>query len=332
MFYEQSKVLDWLERQPDARSQPETEDSSVLNHIETIIVNHVVLGPGTKIKFTLSELSGSIGVVSKGGQPSLSVFYPDTDKSPLILSKEKMPSLRVMYPGPNKPPFIMSKHQGYESALFMTATGKEYLAATSGGNIHLWNLQQSISSVAYKLNEQTPVNLCLIDERNVASVEQVPSFQSFGKIYILNAEREKWRLISTYFIMINRLLSDICHVKTSDGTKCFLLVQPICSLVQCVEMVAGKVRWQVDRQQMGGSFSPQSICANGSTVFVLSASDSKLYLLSVENGLATMQIALQPFGIHLPSCVRLQGEHLYVGHLNQKGTYCISKFIKPQGL
>ena len=42
---------------------------------------------------------------------------------------------------------------------------------------------------------------------------------------------------------------------TSDGTQCFMLNQSVNGLVQSVEMVGGKVRWQVDRQQMGRLFS-----------------------------------------------------------------------------
>ena len=37
------------------------------------------------------------------------------------------------------------KHHKYESALFITIAGKEYLAASSAGSIHLWNLNTSIN-------------------------------------------------------------------------------------------------------------------------------------------------------------------------------------------
>ena len=56
----------------------------------------------------------------------------------------------------------------------------------------------------------------------------------------------------------------------------------------------------------------------------------QLHLLSVEDGSELTSFNLYPFGLRDPSCVRLLGEHLYVGHVNEKGdTYCITKFTKP---
>ena len=90
-----------------------------------------------------------------------------------------------------------------------------------------------------------------------------------------------------------------------------------------------KVQWQVDKQQMGGSFLPMSACTAGSTVFVADVSH-KLHLLTVDDGSVLTSINLRPFGLHFPSCVRLQGQQLYIGHENEKGdTYCISKFTEP---
>ena len=89
------------------------------------------------------------------------------------------------------------------------------------------------------------------------------------------------------------------------------------------------MRWQVDTQQMGRSFVPFSICTDGSTVFVANASQDVLHLLSVEDGSVLTSINLSPSGFHFPSCVRLRGDHLFVGHMNKEGTYCVSKFAKP---
>ena len=92
-----------------------------------------------------------------------------------------------------------------------------------------------------------------------------------------------------------------------------------------MEMVGEKVRWQVDKQQMvdpdeqkqGASFHPWSICTDGHTVFVVNAGTAKLHLLSAEDGTIIASLSLHPFDIVYLGCVRLQGEHLYVGHLNK---------------
>ena len=89
------------------------------------------------------------------------------------------------------------------------------------------------------------------------------------------------------------------------------------------------MRWQVDTQQMGRSFVPFSICTDGSTVFVANASQDVLHLLSVEDGSVITSINLYPFGLRFPCCVRLRGDHLFVGHMTIERTYCVSKFTKP---
>ena len=82
------------------------------------------------------------------------------------------------------------------------------------------------------------------------------------------------------------------------------------------------MRWQ----HMGRQ--PWSTCTDGSTIVVADLGLNRLYLLSIENGSILASFDLRPFGF-LPSCVRLHGEHLYVGHVNEKEeTYCISKFTE----
>ena len=122
----------------------------------------------------------------------------------------------------------------------------------------------------------------------------------------------------------------MCYVKTTDGTSCLLLSFPYGSLIQCVEMVGGKVRWQVDKQQMRRSFVHFNICTDGSTVFVADPGPNVLHLLSVEDGSVLTSIGLLLLGIHLPGCVLAQGDHLYIRHANKNvDTYFVSKLIKP---
>ena len=97
-----------------------------------------------------------------------------------------------------------------------------------------------------------------------------------------------------------------------------------------MDMYGREVRWKVDKQQMGETFLPCSICTDGITIFVVNVFEYKLHLLAVEDGRTLTSISLYPFDIDVPGCICLQGEHLYVGHMNKDGdTYCISKFVKP---
>ena len=305
--------MEWLKRQ----SESEAKDTGGLTLLDKMKINHIQQGGGTSslhTKFVVSEASESIGIASPQAKPTLSVMYPGTDK----------------------PPAVSPREDGYTSALFLTISDKEYLVATSVDQIHLWNPAKNTSSVVYQLKEKKDWHLCAIDERSVACVAEQPGLDGYSKIYALNTGPEKFNLSSTLRVKAGRGITDICFVKTTDGTPCLLLSFPWNFLVQLVEMVGGKVRWQVDKQQMGGSsgmrtsFRPWSICTDGNTVFVLTARPTKLHLLSIEDGLVVMAANLHPFGIIYPSCVRLQGDHLYVGHMNEnQDTFCVSKFTKP---
>ena len=240
-----------------------------------------------------------------------------------IASMQAKSSLSVMYPGTDKPLLILSRDNVYASALFVSISGQEYLAAASRDGIYLWNLEDNTSRVVYGYKEEKDWLLCL---RTVASAA-MDKLSSFLSIYILKTDTEMWTLSSTHLVKVADSVSDMSYVKTKDGTTCLLLIDHI-GLFHSVELVGGKVHWQTDKQQMGALSYPLSICTDGSTVFV-SDLYAQLHLLSVEDGSVLTSINLRPFGLLVPSCVRLQGDHLYIGHKNQKGdTYCISKRIK----
>ena len=182
----------------------------------------------------------------------------------------------------------------------------------------------------YKFEERGVCHLCVIDERTVACVAEKPSSDGLIHIYILKTDAEMWTLSSALFVQDTGLVSDISYVKTSDGTACFLLCFQSNRLLQCIEMVGGRVRWQVDEQQMGKLFRPWSICTDGSAFFVADCVLNRLHLLSVEEGSVLTSINLSPFGFRFPGCVLAQAEHLYIGHKKEKtDAYCISKFTKP---
>ena len=329
--------MEWLEQSADASTEPETvetTDTSRLTLRETLEVSHIALGRASSSLYTKFTVSRSIGIASPQAKPTLSVVYPTRDEITLVLSRDDL----------------------YTSALFIKIADQEYLASASRDGIRLWNLANNNNKVVYKFEESGLWRLCVIDERTVACGEEQPSPDGFSKIYLLNTDTETFTLSGTLRVKAiqqiaeksgpsspTRLkaaqgITDMCYVKTTDGTSCLLLSFPFGSLIQCVEMVGGKVRWQVDKQQMvdpdeqkqGASFHPWSICTDGRTVFVANAGKAKLHLLSVEDGRVIASLGLHPFDIVYLGCVRLHGKHLYVGHLNKDlNTYYISKFTKP---
>ena len=300
--------MEWLEQQPDVNIRHTTTKTSALNLLEMIEINHIVLRSSLLVTvFSVSKISRAVGIASLNVKPSLSVIYPGTDKPPLIS------------PGEDE----------YATALFITISDQEYLAAGTGDKIVLWNLEKNTLHVAFQFTHRKGCwHLCAIDERTIACSDQ--SSDGFSEIYILNTDSEKFKLSSTLRIEVGRAVVGICYVKTADGTPCLLMICPLNNVVKCVEMVGGKVRWQLSKEQMGRDHYPWSVCTDGNTVFVPDLAQRRLHLLSVEDGRVITSINMYPFGIYLPVCVRLQGEHLYIGHVNEKGdTYCIAKFIKP---
>ena len=307
-------MMEWLRQQPDTSSQPQMGDDSVLNLLETLKVKHIVLGdPETFLltTFAMLQQSHSIGIASRWAKPSFSLMYPGTDKPPLILSEDNQ----------------------FSSALVITISGQEYLSAASRDGIHLWNLANNTSKVVYKFREQKDWLLCAIDERTVACVSEPPSSgHHLSEIYILNTDKEKFNLSGTLWVKVDRRIIDMCHVKTTDGTACLIqsAIGPA-GFIQCVEMVGGKVHWQLGTQQITELFTPLNICTDGNIIYVCDVGNIKLHLLSVDDGAVVTSISLYSFGIRFPICVRLQGELLYVGHELEK-TYCISKFAKPSAV
>ena len=295
--------MKWLEQQPDTTTEPETEDISTTMRLqETLKVNHIVKTAGDRssslyTRFAVSESSGSIGIASADTRPSLSVIYPGTEKLPVISSADNR--------------FI--------SPFFVRISDQEYLAATSENQILIWNTMKNTSSVAYKFKESGRWHLYVIDERTVACVAERPnSSHNFSKIYILNTDTEKFSLHSTIWIKADGTITDICYVKTTDGTGCLLLSYAYTCFLQLVEIIEGKVRWQIGIQQMGGSFLPWTTCTDGSTVYVVNALPSKLRLLSLEDGSVVRLISLLSFGHIYSGFACLQGAYLYVGHMDEK--------------
>ena len=222
IFPGRSKVMEWVKQQPDCST--EHEDTLALNLLETTKVNHIVTsGADSSLitKFSMSELSGSIGIASTLEKASLSVIYPGTDKPPLILSTD----------GVNT------------SALFMLISDQEYLAAASEDKIHLWNLVKKTSSVAHNLIERQDWYLRMIDDRTVACIAEQASLDGFSKIHIFNVDSGNFNLSSTIRLKAGLGITDMCYTKARDRSSCLLLSNVVQGLVKSVDMVGGRVRW-----------------------------------------------------------------------------------------
>ena len=312
--------MEWLEGGQDLSVENPSHEAKNTRHAsltleDTITVDHLVR------KGTLDCLmnglslssSGAIGIVCPNGDPSLSVIYPGSSHPPQVLSNEG---------------------RYYWSAVFMMNLGKECLAATcyNDNTIHLWDLEDNTSSIVYKhkFDIRKDTNFCVIDDRTVVYGEFFPSWEDGShKIYILRTNTQPWSLSSMLVVRGVKLICDICYMKTTDGTACLLLS---CSDdVQAVEIVGGRIRWKVGKQQMGENCFPGSICTDeNNTVYVTGTVYDKMHILYGEDGSVIRSINLEPYGIRNLNCVRVHDQHIYIVHTDESGkNHQISKFAKP---
>ena len=98
--------------------------------------------------------------------------------------------------------------------------------------------------------------------------------------------------------------------------------------VMAVEIVGGKTRWEVGKEQMGEEFKPYSICTDDdNTVYVTDFKQQMIHLLSAEDGSFIRSIDTHHYGMWNLVAVRFHHQHLYVEHYTHPGyKYAISKF------
>ena len=325
--------MEWLTQQQGLSGEvpsheAEKTQDAALTLEDTININHLIQKDSidnVHNKFSVSS-SAAIGIVCQLGSPSLSVIYPGSSRPPQILSTK----------GRNWSA-VFKRNSRYWSVVFMMNLGKECLAATCSNDntIHLWNLEDSTSSVVCKQNsdEKKSMNLCLIDDRTVAYGEVIPSGEDGShKIYILMTNTQPWSMSSTLLVRGVKRINDMCYMKTADGTACLFLACPDDDNVQAVEIVRGQIRWKVGDQQMGtqGCY-PWSICTDeNNTVYVADSAKCRIHILSGEDGSVIKSIKLRPYSVWYLSSVRVHDEHIYIGHVDDlKKKYQISKFNKP---
>ena len=268
----------WLQEQSTEGQE------QVLNYVKTWDVNYIT-NPVNRNYFSVSK-TGAIAIASFSGKPTLSIFYPDTEKSPVVLSKDK----------------------SFFFAIFLSISGKEYLAATSNtdNSIHLWDLETNTSKVVYKMdfNGKKDMTLCVVDENTVAYAEW--SSKGMHRIHILNTNTEQWTLGNIILDKGSKFVRDICYINTSDGTSCLVLCRYDDKSVQAVQFIGGRTKWKIGKGEMGKKFDPYSICPDqtDTAIYVSDFGKHMLHILSVEDGSVVASVSLVQWGIKPPTCVR----------------------------
>ena len=291
---ERKKVEDWLSMQPsetDAAVGVDKLELGLEKSWTTADLKHF----RTLDKFTVSE-AGAIGIVTIR---SLAVFDPNTHR---LVS---LPTRR-----------------SYHSAVFLKLSRKEHLVAscTDDGSIHLWDIGRRSHRVVYKQRSAKPKDmlLCVINGSTVAHGEACASANGPCKVYLLNMETKKWSVRSILLLKGITYIEDMCCMMTNDGVSCLVLACTDDRCVRAVEIISGKVRWQIGLQQLGNPTYPYSMCTNSdNNVFIADYAGVNLHMCSAEDGSVLTSINLSQFGFLRPFCVRAHKDNVYVGHLGR---------------
>ena len=133
------------------------------------------------------------------------------------------------------------------------------------------------------------------------------------KVYLLNTESKKWSVRSILLLKMVKNIADMCFMTTNDGVSCLVLA---CDgdCVKAVEIISGKVKWQV-RLRLGYASYPNSICSNDdNNVFIADRNGFYLHMCSAEDGSLLTSINILRFGFMRPFCVRTHKDNVYLGH------------------
>ena len=298
-----------MSQQPDLSPG---EHDQTLNRVATwdlIHVNSKEKMVNADNSFSISE-SGVIGI-SCFEKPSLSVMYPNKDKTPVILSDSKV----------------------YWSATFVKISGKEYLAASwiDDGCLYLWDIKSKTSKKVFdpKLSSEQSykrMNISKINDNTVGYGETRAAPDGSRRVFILKTDTEELTLSSNLRLFTPHDIYDMCYMEVDGGTPCLLLCIPHDHRIMMVEMVGGKTRWEVGKKQMGEKFLPWSICTDDdNTIFVADFEQIMIHLLSAEDGSVITSIGTGHYGMWNLVAVRIHDDHLYVENRNVDN-YVISKF------
>ena len=265
-------------------------------------------------RFAVSE-SGVIGITCSE-RPLLSMIYPGTDKSRTVLSEDKI----------------------YRSATFVQISNREYLAASCSedGCLYLWDTESKMSKRVFDPNLSQDkrfkyMSIFKIDDNTIGYGEASASSGRSRRVFILETGVEDWTLVETLTFCTPKNIWDICYRKMADGTPCLLLCIPYDYSIMAVEMIGGRTRWEVSKQQMGEKFNPWNICTDDDTIYVANLIQNMIHLLSAEDGSVITCIDVHQYGIVNPFTVRVHDQHLHVEYFKIPGDKTtVSRFKKKK--
>ena len=306
----EKKVEHWLSHQHDVTSGDDVQPWKLITAWN---VDHVKLGSKVYGSNRFSILESGGVAISCFENPSLSVMYPDTDKPPIVLSNDTI----------------------YHSATFVNISGKEYLGAACNkdGCLYLWDTESNTPKNFFdpmlpKDQLFKTMTICKLRDNTIGYGEVHASPDGSRRVFILKADTEELSLSSTLRLFTPDNVYDVCYTEVEDGTPCLLMCVPYDHRIMAVEMVGGKTRWEVGKEQMGEKFLPCSICTDDdNTVYVADYNQNMIHLLSAEDGSVVTSINLRYYRIVNPFAVRFHNQCLYVEHYRNPGNkYAISKF------
>ena len=249
------------------------------------------------------------------------------------LSCVENPSLSVMYPGKNKFSTILS-NQVHHSATFVKVSDKEYLAAAcrDDGCLYLWDIETYMFMKVFdpKLPSEQPnkvMNIFKINDSTIGYGEVHVSPDGSRRVFILKTDTEELTLSSNLRFLTPDNIWDMCYTEVDGDTPCLLLCVPWAHRIMAMEMVGGKTRWEVGKEQMGEKFKPWSICTDqNDCAYVADFHQNKIHVLSATDGTVLKQFDGR--NINNIFTVRCHDQHLYVEHLTKgpNPKYVISKF------
>ena len=310
------KVEDWLSKQPDSGTFNLVGKHQSLQLVKTWVLDHVKTDNKIKAsnRFTVSE-SGAVGI-SCAESPSLSVMYPGTDKSPTVLSEEK---------------------NIYRSATFVKISSIEYLAAANlqDGCLYLWDIESKTSKKVFdpkfpNKRDRRFMNIFKISENKVGYGQADAVSDRSRKVFILEMDNGECGLIETLSLFTTHSIRDMSHIIAPDGTSSLLLCVPSAHHITAVEMIGGRTRWEVGKQQMGEEFFPWSICTDQTNcAYVADFGQRMVHLLSATDGTIIKCFHLDAYDIKDIFTIRIYDQHLYLEHVIVKEKpkkYAITKF------
>ena len=305
------KVEEWLEKQQESEIANLPSPDQLVQLVISRTLYHVQAKPNKVTvgnSFTVFE-SGAVG-----------------------FSCSEKPSLSVMYPGTNVPLVNLSDRKVYSSATSVKISGVEYLAASckEDGRVYLWNIERNTSKKVFdpKLAREryNHMIMCKINESTIGYGEVGPDTDGTRKVFILRTNTtEEWTLSGTLNLVVPGYVYDMCY-KEVEGAQCLLLCIPHDNRIMAVEMIGGKTRWEVGKEQMEEEFKPWSICTDDyGILYVTDFRQNKIHRFLSDDGSVLRSIDLRHNGIINPITARISDEYLYVEHYkNLEYTYVIS--------